>query len=86
VATSDRRSATGKKPLAASRRSPVSLIAETWHLRRHLRPPHLGHLILREAHDQLGLDRLLSAYSGPPHKQGEEISPLAHRLKWSAGY
>jgi nicotinate-nucleotide adenylyltransferase len=45
-------------------------------------PPHLGHLILAaEAHDRLGLDRLLWVLTpDPPHKLGRIISPLKHRL------
>lgn len=44
-------------------------------------PPHLGHLILScEIHSQLKLDRLLWMLTpDPPHKQGREITPLAHR-------
>jgi len=45
-------------------------------------PPHVGHLILAdEARAQLGLDRLLWVLtSDPPHKQGQPITPLEHRL------
>lgn len=45
-------------------------------------PPHIGHLILSaEADAQLGLDRLLWVLTpDPPHKQGQPITPLAHRL------
>ena len=45
-------------------------------------PPHLGHLILAaEALDQLGLDRLLFVLTpDPPHKQGQKVSTLQHRL------
>jgi nicotinate-nucleotide adenylyltransferase len=45
-------------------------------------PPHLGHLILAsEAQAQLGLDRLLWVLTpDPPHKQGQSIAPLEHRL------
>ncbi len=45
-------------------------------------PPHLGHLILAaEAHAQLGLDRLLWVLTpDPPHKQGQSIASLNHRL------
>ncbi len=45
-------------------------------------PPHLGHLILAaEAHAQLGLDRLLWVLTpDPPHKQGQTIVSLSHRL------
>jgi nicotinate-nucleotide adenylyltransferase len=45
-------------------------------------PPHIGHLILSaETYSQLGLDRLLWILTpNPPHKQGQPISPLEHRL------
>ena len=45
-------------------------------------PPHIGHLILSaETHAQLGLDRLLWVVTpDPPHKQGQPITPLEHRL------
>ena len=45
-------------------------------------PPHIGHLILSaEAVSQLGLDRLLWVLTpDPPHKQGQPITPLKHRL------
>ncbi|MRR31437.1 nicotinic acid mononucleotide adenylyltransferase, partial [bacterium] len=45
-------------------------------------PPHLGHLALAAAaRRQLGLDRLLWMLTpDPPHKQGQSITPLAHRL------
>jgi nicotinate-nucleotide adenylyltransferase len=45
-------------------------------------PPHLGHLILAsEALAQLGLERLLWLLTpNPPHKPGQPITPLAHRL------
>jgi nicotinate-nucleotide adenylyltransferase len=45
-------------------------------------PPHLGHLALcRAAFDQLGLQRLLWLLTpDPPHKQGQPITPLLHRL------
>ena len=45
-------------------------------------PPHLGHLILSaEAHFQFDLDRLLWVLTpDPPHKQGQAITPLKHRL------
>ncbi len=45
-------------------------------------PPHLGHLILAEtARDCLQLDRVLFMPAGePPHKQGQTISPIRHRL------
>ena len=46
-------------------------------------PPHLGHLILAaEACTQLGLERLLWVLTpDPPHKQGQSIVPIEHRLK-----
>jgi len=45
-------------------------------------PPHIGHLILSaEAQAQLGLERLLWILTpNPPHKQGQPITPLEHRL------
>lgn len=45
-------------------------------------PPHLGHLILAaEAHDQLGLDRVLWVLTPePPHKHGQYRQPLEERL------
>ncbi len=45
-------------------------------------PPHIGHLILAaEARDQLDLDCTIWVLTpDPPHKQGTEISSLAHRL------
>lgn len=45
-------------------------------------PPHLGHLILAaEARAQLQLDRVLWLLTAqPPHKQGQAITPLEHRL------
>lgn len=45
-------------------------------------PPHLGHLALAAAaRGQLGLDRLLWVLTpDPPHKQGQVITPLEHRL------
>ncbi len=45
-------------------------------------PPHLGHLILAaEAQAQLQLDRVLWLLTArPPHKEGQPITPLAHRL------
>jgi len=45
-------------------------------------PPHLGHLSLASAaRSQLGLDRLLWVLTpDPPHKQGQVITPLKHRL------
>ena len=46
-------------------------------------PPHLGHLILAaEAQAQLGLDRLLWVLTPqPPHKSGQPVTPLTHRLE-----
>jgi nicotinate-nucleotide adenylyltransferase len=45
-------------------------------------PPHIGHLILSaEADAQLGLDRLFWVLTpDPPHKQGQPITSLEHRL------
>ncbi|HEY5269674.1 MAG TPA: nicotinate-nucleotide adenylyltransferase [Anaerolineales bacterium] len=45
-------------------------------------PPHIGHLILSaETGAQLGLDRLLWVLTpDPPHKQGQSITSLEHRL------
>ncbi len=45
-------------------------------------PPHLGHLILAaEAQAQLELDRVLWLLTAqPPHKQGQAITPLPHRI------
>lgn len=45
-------------------------------------PPHIGHLWLAEtAHEQLGLDRVLFLPVGdPPHKQGQTITAVFHRL------
>lgn len=45
-------------------------------------PPHIGHLILAaEARDQLGLDCTVWVLTpDPPHKRGQEITPLSHRL------
>jgi nicotinate-nucleotide adenylyltransferase len=45
-------------------------------------PPHIGHLILSaEAQAQLSLDRLLWILTpDPPHKHGQSITPLEHRL------
>jgi len=45
-------------------------------------PPHIGHLILSaETRAQLGLDRLVWILTpDPPHKQGQAITPLEHRL------
>ncbi len=45
-------------------------------------PPHIGHLILAaEMRAQLSLDRLLWVLTpDPPHKQGQLITPVEHRL------
>jgi len=45
-------------------------------------PPHVGHLILAaEARDQLDLDCTVWVLTpDPPHKHGQEISSLKHRL------
>lgn len=45
-------------------------------------PPHIGHLILAaEAQNQLGLDEVLWLLTAqPPHKAGQEVTPLRHRL------
>ena len=45
-------------------------------------PPHIGHLILAaETRYQLGLDRLFWILTpNPPHKLGQPITPLEHRL------
>jgi len=45
-------------------------------------PPHLGHLILAaEARAQLDLERVLWVLTpDPPHKQGQSIAPMEHRL------
>jgi nicotinate-nucleotide adenylyltransferase len=45
-------------------------------------PPHLGHLILAaESQAQLHLDRVLWLLTAhPPHKAGQPITPLQHRL------
>lgn len=46
-------------------------------------PPHIGHLILAaEARDQLNLDCTIWVLTpDPPHKRGQNISSLSHRLK-----
>ena len=46
-------------------------------------PPHLGHTILAcEALDQLGLNRLMWVLTPtPPHKDGQPITALEHRLE-----
>ncbi len=46
-------------------------------------PIHLGHLILaEEAWFQLGLDRVYVVPAGqPPHKQGQQLAPVEHRLR-----
>ncbi len=45
-------------------------------------PPHLGHLILAaEALHQLSLERVLWVLTpNPPHKPGQVITPVEHRL------
>jgi nicotinate-nucleotide adenylyltransferase len=45
-------------------------------------PPHMGHLILaEEAHQALGLTRVLFVPAGEPwRKAGRELSPREHRL------
>ncbi len=45
-------------------------------------PPHIGHLILAaEAYHSLNLDQVLWVITpDPPHKQGQAITPLQHRL------
>lgn len=45
-------------------------------------PPHIGHLLLAEtARTQLALDAVLFTPVGnPPHKQGEMITAVSHRL------
>jgi nicotinate-nucleotide adenylyltransferase len=45
-------------------------------------PPHVGHQILAsESRAQLGLDRILWVLTpDPPHKLGQVITPLEHRL------
>lgn len=45
-------------------------------------PPHVGHLILAaEARDQLDLDSTIWVLTpDPPHKVGQEISSIEHRL------
>jgi nicotinate-nucleotide adenylyltransferase len=46
-------------------------------------PPHIGHLILaEEAQSHLKLDRVLWVLTPfPPHKQGQNITRLQHRIK-----
>ena len=46
-------------------------------------PPHVGHLILAmEAHDQLGLEKVLWVIApDPPHKVGKKIAALKTRIK-----
>lgn len=46
-------------------------------------PPHVAHLVLAaECLYQLGLDRILWVLTpNPPHKLGQEISPLPQRLE-----
>ena len=42
-------------------------------------PPHLGHLLL--AAETLALDEVWFALAvDPPYKQGERMTPVAHRL------
>jgi nicotinate-nucleotide adenylyltransferase len=45
-------------------------------------PPHIGHLVLAEfATQELDLERLLFVPAGdPPHKQGEDKTPVEHRM------
>ncbi|NDJ53702.1 MAG: nicotinate (nicotinamide) nucleotide adenylyltransferase [Chloroflexi bacterium] len=45
-------------------------------------PPHHGHLIIAEqAREQLDLEKVLWVPAGqPPHKIGQDISPIDHRL------
>lgn len=45
-------------------------------------PPHLGHLVMAEAaRTQLGLEEVIFMPAAqPPHKQGQTISSLTHRL------
>jgi len=45
-------------------------------------PPHIGHLILAaEAQVQLDLEKVLWVLTpSPPHKRGQAITPLQHRL------
>jgi nicotinate-nucleotide adenylyltransferase len=45
-------------------------------------PPHIGHIILaEEGRIFLDLEKVLWVPTGvPPHKEGREISPIAHRL------
>ncbi len=46
-------------------------------------PPHVGHLILAaEADHTLALDQVLWVITpDPPHKKGQKITPLQHRLE-----
>lgn len=46
-------------------------------------PPHMGHLVLAdEAYIQLHLDKLLWVLTpDPPHKLGQQISPVQQRLE-----
>jgi nicotinate-nucleotide adenylyltransferase len=46
-------------------------------------PPHVGHVVLaREAHAQLGLDRvLLMPVAIPPHKQARDDPGPEHRIR-----
>ena len=46
-------------------------------------PPHYAHLIMGEyAREQFGLERVLWVVAAePPHKHGQVISPIEHRLR-----
>jgi len=46
-------------------------------------PPHFGHLVgAQEVQTILGLERVLFVPSGvPPHKQGEPVTDVAHRVR-----
>lgn len=50
-------------------------------------PPHIGHLILAdESLNQLKLDHILWVLTPyPPHKLGQDITPLSHRLDMILG-
>lgn len=45
-------------------------------------PPHMAHLIFAElAREQLALERVLWVPAAdPPHKQGQQITPIKHRV------
>jgi nicotinate-nucleotide adenylyltransferase len=45
-------------------------------------PPHIGHLILAsEASHQFNLSKLLWMLTpDPPHKQGQRVTPVEHRI------